>query len=50
MNETLPRVVIAGSVMAVRFSDSDVALSMDIVSVVDYTDFGDVVGIEILES
>ena len=49
MNEPMPTVVSADGVISVRFLDSDVTQSIEVVCVVDFTDFGVVVGIEILD-
>jgi len=49
MNESFPLAEIADGIMTVSFMDSDTTKSIDVTCVVDYTDFGDVVGIEILD-
>ena len=49
MNESFPLLEITNSRISIRFVDSDTTQSIDVTCVVDYTDFGDVVGIEILD-
>jgi uncharacterized protein YuzE len=49
MTESFPLAEIADGIMTVRFRESDATKVINITCVVDYTDFGDVVGIEILD-
>jgi uncharacterized protein YuzE len=49
MNESLPLVEVVDGIISVRFMESATTQSVDVTCVADYTDFGDVVGIEILD-
>jgi hypothetical protein len=49
MNGLFPRVEITEGMMAIYFMAADTAQSYVVTCVMDYTDFGDLVGIEILD-
>lgn len=49
MNEHLPLIEIADGIISVRFAESVTEQLLDVTCVIDYTDFGDVVGVEILD-
>ena len=48
MTEPLPSATIAGGTVSIRFFDSTPSLSVQVTCTVDLTDFGDVIGIEVL--
>lgn len=48
MKGLFPRVEISDSMMSIYFMTTDVAQSCVVTCVMDYTDFGDLVGIEVL--
>lgn len=45
----LPSAVIAGGILVLHFSESSPSRSADVTCTLDLTDFGDVVGIEVLD-
>ena len=49
MTDSLPFAAVNEATLSVRFSDSPPARSVEVACVVDQTDFGDVVGVEILD-
>jgi|ERR1700733_10431820 hypothetical protein len=49
MKQSFPLVVTTNGILTIRFSDSAVCQSFDVACVVDLTDFGDVLGIEVLD-
>ena len=49
MNESFPRVEIIDGMMSIDFVASDATRSHTVTCVLDYTDFGDPVGIEVLD-
>src|SRR2546421_10646171 len=49
MSNSLPSARMNNSILCVHFLDSPVARSVEVASVVDQNDFGDVTGVEILD-
>jgi hypothetical protein len=49
MNESFPFVEIANGVMSIHFMASSPVRSLTVSCVIDYSDFGDLVGIELLD-
>jgi hypothetical protein len=49
MNELFPRVEISDGMMSIYFMAAEATQSYVVTCVMDYTDFGDLVGIEILD-
>jgi hypothetical protein len=49
MNGLFPRIDISDCMMAIYFMAADAAQSYVVACVMDYTDFGDLVGIEVLD-
>jgi hypothetical protein len=49
MSTSLPSAELNGTTLFVRFLDSPTASSVEVACVIDQTDFGDVIGVEILD-
>jgi hypothetical protein len=49
MKQSFPSVVTTDGIVTIYFSDSEASQSCEVACVVDLTDFGDVLGIEVLE-